>query len=585
MPRHAASNPSVTDAHDRIEALLEAALDFVPRERGEALMRKFLPRRDQYADGCDDGSATWMAADAALLAADLVLSQPSWSGSTAFDRLAKSRAGAKPEEAAALAALCQARFRLLRIERPAEHQGWLARDILSGEALHIAAPALPPLEPATRLFGRVADLGGGQFCFAGAITPLDQAVYTVAVQHPASAVKNPAAAARWAEAVYAYVVRHGTLDIPGLNRPMADAGDGYGETAPDTLRDMSAAWADLEGGAPDAALLAWTRQATDPATILAALATSVMARDAGHAGVALAFERMLAVQLETIWRREATGATGISLDAIARDLEAAMRHQGWPQRVRTLFERLRAEVSGGRLAEDPGLERLIQRIQALRAKTVAQGCTDQEALAAAEKVAELLDRHGLSLNELAFKAQPCEGIGIQTNRRRAASIDACIPSIAAYFDCRVWQERYENAPLRYIFFGLRGDVAAAQYLYEMVERAFQTETDAFRASDVYLAMAGERRSATNSFQTGLAQGIVGKLQSMRAARDAVMRSASGRDLVPVKAAMVDEEMTKLGLNLTTRVLSRAKSVLTDAFQAGQVAGERFEVTPAITRAA
>jgi hypothetical protein len=72
---------------------------------------------------------------------------------------------------------------------------------------------------------------------------------------------------------------------------------------------------------------------------------------------------------------------------------------------------------------------------------------------------------------------------------------------------------------------------------------------------------------------------------MRAARDAVMRSASGRDLVPVKAAMVDEEMAKLGLNLTTRVLSRAKSVLTDAFQAGQVAGERFEVTPAITRAA
>ncbi len=585
MPRHAASNPPPTDAYDRIEALLAAAMGFVPRERGEALMRKFLPRRDRDVEALDDARGLSMAADAVLLAADLVLSQPSWSGMTAFDRLAKSRAGAKPEEAAALAALCQARFRLLRIERPAEHQGWLARDILSGEALHIAAPALPPLEPATRLFGRVADLGGGQFCFAGAITPLDQAVYTVALQHPASAAKNPAAAARWVEAVYAYVVRHGTLDTPGLNRPLADAGDGYGEPAPDTLRDLSAAWADLEGGAPDAALLAWTRQATDPATILDALAASVLAIDAGHADVALAFERMLAVQLETVRRREATGATAISLDAIARDLEDAMRRRGWPRRVRTLFDRLRAEVSGGRLAGDPGLERLIQRIQALRAKTVAQGCTEQEALAAAEKVAQLLDRHGLSLNELAFKAQPCEGIGIQTNRRRAAPIDACIPSIAAYFDCRVWQERCENAPLRYIFFGLRGDVAAAQYLYEMVERAFQTETDAFRASDVYFAMAGERRSATNSFQTGLAQGIAGKLQSMRAARDAVMRSASGRDLVPVKAAMVDEEMAKLGLNLTKRVLSRAKSVLTGAFQAGQAAGERFEVSPAITRAA
>jgi hypothetical protein len=53
----------------------------------------------------------------------------------------------------------------------------------------------------------------------------------------------------------------------------------------------------------------------------------------------------------------------------------------------------------------------------------------------------------------------------------------------------------------------------------------------------------------------------------------------------VKAAMVDEEMAKLGLSLTTRVLSRAKSVITDAFQAGQAAGERFEFAPAITRAA
>ncbi len=585
MPRHAASNPSPADAYDRIEALLEAAIGFVPRERGEALMRKWLPRRDRDVEGLGDGRAISMAADAIFLVTDLLLSQPSFSGTTAFDRLAKSRAGARPEAAAALAALRQARFRLLRIERRAEYQGWMARDVLSDAVLHIAAPALPPLPPATTLFGRVADLGGGQCCFAGPITPLDLAASAMALAHPASGARNPAAAARWAEAVYAYVVRHGTLDIPGLNRPVADPRDDDAEPAHDALRDLSVAWGELAGGAPDAALLARTRQAADSETILDALAAAVLARDAGRPDVAEAFERLLAVQLETVRRREATGATRLSLDAIARDLGEAMRLRGWPQRVRTLFEKLRAEVSGGRLAEDPGLERLVQRIQALRAKTVAQGCTEQEALAAAEKVAQLLDRHGLSLNELEFKAQPCEGIGIQTNRRRAAPIDACIPSIAAYFDCRVWQERCENAPLRYIFFGLRGDVAAAQYLYEMVERAFQTETAAFRASDVYFAMAGERRSATNSFQTGLAQGIAGKLQSMRAARDAVMRSASGRDLVPLKAAMVDDEMQKLGLRLTSRVLSRPKSVLTDAFQAGQAAGERFEVSPAITRAA
>ena len=198
---------------------------------------------------------------------------------------------------------------------------------------------------------------------------------------------------------------------------------------------------------------------------------------------------------------------------------------------------------------------------------------------------ELLDRYGLSLGEMEFRAQPCEGIGIQTNRRRIAPIDECIPAIAAFFDCRVWAERAEAAPLRYIFFGLRGDVTAARYLYEMVERAFETETDGFRASDIYFQMVGERRSATNSFQTGLARGISGKLHAMRAAREAVIRSASGRDLVPAKAAIVDEEMEKLGLSLSSRALGRGKRVLTDAFAAGEAAGQRFEFAPAITEVA
>jgi len=119
----------------------------------------------------------------------------------------------------------------------------------------------------------------------------------------------------------------------------------------------------------------------------------------------------------------------------------------------------------------------------------------------------------------------------------------------------------------------------------MVEHAFETETDAFRTGDLYFEMAGERRSATNSFQTGLARGIAGKLQTLRAARDATVRSASGRDLVPVKAAMVDEEMEKLGLNLSRRALGGAKRVLSDAYAAGEAAGQRFEYAAAVTHAA
>jgi hypothetical protein len=253
--------------------------------------------------------------------------------------------------------------------------------------------------------------------------------------------------------------------------------------------------------------------------------------------------------------------------------------------ARGVFQAVRARLPRLSGPENAELEKLMQRIQALRAKTVAQGCTEQEALAAAEKVAELLDRHGLSLNELEFKAQPCEGIGIQTSRKRAGPIDTCTPAIAAFFDCRVWRETDASGQLRYVFFGLRGDVAAAQYLYEMVERAFETETKAFRGGEIYRDMQGDRRTATNSFQTGMAKGIRAKLQAIRKVRQEAMRGASGRDLVPVKAAIVDEEMEKLGLQLTMRAAGQPRRYFADAFHAGEAAGQRFEYMQAVTEAA
>ena len=54
------------------------------------------------------------------------------------------------------------------------------------------------------------------------------------------------------------------------------------------------------------------------------------------------------------------------------------------------------------------LDKLKVRIQALRAKTVDNGCTEDEALSAAAKVAELLDRYDLSLTDVELRAAPCE---------------------------------------------------------------------------------------------------------------------------------------------------------------------------------
>ena len=184
---------------------------------------------------------------------------------------------------------------------------------------------------------------------------------------------------------------------------------------------------------------------------------------------------------------------------------------------------------------DEDLARVIQRIQALRAKTVDQGCTEQEALASANKVAELLDRYGLSLSEIELRRQVCEGIGIDTERCRRGAFDSCVPGIASFCDCKVWTETAATGSIRYIFFGLPADVEAAHFLYDSIYVTFTTETAQFKTGTIYGRLdPDERRKAINSFQIGLSHGIAGKLKSMKAERDVANKTSSGRDLVPLK---------------------------------------------------
>jgi hypothetical protein len=587
MPLDSAGAGTIQDICDAVAVLLEKVLDFLPSGREEALMRKFMPRSE--LGRLQESRLLTMVADAMRLTSDLLLSQPSMTGSTAFDRMARSYRPATPAEADALAALRSSKYRLLTLQSSQPRGRVTVHDARSGETLRIAGTRLPPLPAGTPLFARVAKLNDDTFCFAGSITPLDHDALALAATHPSASHPAASANSRWAEAVYAHVVRNGTMKVPGLNRPSdtGDANDGAPEGC-DPFHQVVDDWVALRGAQPDADLLRRTRELISLPTMVQTLSSTAREKSArGDKAAADAFERLLLVQMETLLRRERSGSCGLTLDSVAEAIEAGVARMRISPAVRDLFRSLRNRLAGSSAAmapDDPALARLMQRIQGLRAKTVEHGCTEQEALAAAEKIAELLDRYGLSLGELDFRTQPCDGVGIETTRKRAAPIDSCMTAIAAFFDCRVWIESARGEPLRYIFFGVRADVAAAQYLYELVDRAFDTETARFRAGPIYAAMEGERRTATNSFQIGMARGIREKLAALRASRTA--RTSNGRDLVPIKAALVEEELSKLGLQLTARTTgSRSKRVLHDAYAAGTEAGARFEYSPGIGMAA
>lgn len=220
---------------------------------------------------------------------------------------------------------------------------------------------------------------------------------------------------------------------------------------------------------------------------------------------------------------------------------------------------------------------LLARIEALRSKTTDRGCTEPEAMAAAAKVAALLDRHGLSMSDIELQAQPCSRLALPTGRSRIGPLDECAPAVAAFLDCRFWFETDAEGRLIQVFFGLPVDVQAAGALMPLIAQAFETEANRFRAGPEYLrGRGGRRRALHTSFVLGLSDGIQAKLAAMRAERETALRPPSGRDLVLAKAGVVDAEMEKLGLRFRSRNPA-TRPVNAAAFDVGHAAGTRIDV--------
>jgi hypothetical protein len=226
------------------------------------------------------------------------------------------------------------------------------------------------------------------------------------------------------------------------------------------------------------------------------------------------------------------------------------------------------------------LDKLKQRIQALRAKTIANGCTEDEALSAAAKVAELLDRHDLSLSDVELRTAPCERLVYETYRKKRVPLDDCIGAIAQFCDCRVWREKNAEGESRYVFFGLRSDIEVAHYLAELIDGAVRAELGRFKTSVEYLRFRHQQRHLANaSFALGMVASIADRLVAIKAGRDAVNES-TGRGLVVLKTAVVDAEFAKLDLKLRTQ-RSTSRMVSMAAYDAGGAAGAQLPINPGI----
>ena len=85
--------------------------------------------------------------------------------------------------------------------------------------------------------------------------------------------------------------------------------------------------------------------------------------------------------------------------------------------------------------------------------------------------------------------------------------------------------------------------------------------------------------ANSSFTLGMVASIADKLTAMKTERDAV-NNGTGRDLVVLKASVVDAELEKLDLKLRT-VRRATRMVSPTAYEAGGLAGASLPINPGI----
>jgi hypothetical protein len=111
------------------------------------------------------------------------------------------------------------------------------------------------------------------------------------------------------------------------------------------------------------------------------------------------------------------------------------------------------------LRQDDELARVKVRIKALTERTIERGCTEAEAIAAAEMVGRLLARYALTMDEVDIRQEPCVQVDVPIGGKQRRPIDAAVPAIARFCDCKVWLTRTDQGAASYVFFGFDTDAA------------------------------------------------------------------------------------------------------------------------------
>ncbi len=222
-----------------------------------------------------------------------------------------------------------------------------------------------------------------------------------------------------------------------------------------------------------------------------------------------------------------------------------------------------------------------KRILGLMAKTTENGCTEAEAMAAAQKVQEFLHMYQLDLSDMEISDSKCTTGKYDAQSKSDPMVLHVISAIAKFTDTKCWKDRDKYGFMVYKFFGLEHDVLIAEYITKICDWAIIWGGEDFKETDAWKFETKSRRGKLKGdFQYGMAKRLAERLREMKRAQQKGDVETTGRDLVIEKGAVVTEELAKLNLRLG-RARHKNRSVDEGAYAAGQNAGNKVALNPGV----
>jgi Protein of unknown function (DUF2786) len=201
-------------------------------------------------------------------------------------------------------------------------------------------------------------------------------------------------------------------------------------------------------------------------------------------------------------------------------------------------------------------DKLLARIRKLLAMTAAAGCTEAEALAAAEKVHELIETYQIDLGAEEIKREGFVRKCIKLDPTQFTFARRILLAIEEFCEVRHWYTTFGGPQIEIL--GLRSDAEFAAYLIETLTNF------AIAGADMHIAVARkmalavgepltavESREANRSYLVGCASRIAHRLHELAAQRKAQAATpGSSRALVCLdKPALIAAEMERLDIKV------------------------------------